>query len=79
MATSSSNFLDISEACELLHVKRSYLYKLTFQRKVPFYKPFSGKVLFDRGELELFVKAGRVATRDELAARADSLLNSRGR
>lgn len=37
--------LTFHEACEYLHFKPSYLYKLTSQRKIKFYKP-NGKMLF---------------------------------
>jgi len=39
------NPLTFHEACEYLHFKPSYLYKLTSQRKIKFYKP-NGKMLF---------------------------------
>lgn len=37
--------LTFHEACEYLHFKPSYLYKLTSQRKIKSYKP-NGKMLF---------------------------------
>jgi len=37
--------LSFYQACDYLHFKPSYLYKLTSQKKIPFSKP-TGKMLF---------------------------------
>lgn len=68
-------YISIDEATELLHLKKSYVYRLVHERKIPHYKFNGGRVLFDRTELETLIKAGRVATRDELSDRADAMLN----
>lgn len=69
-----SIFLTADQAAAFLGIKQSYLRKLCHQRKVPYFRPNNGKVLFDADELEGFVRAGRVATSDELADRADTFL-----
>jgi len=71
-------FLTIDEASEMLHLKKSYLYRLIHERKLPVYKPLNGRVLFDQDELEKFIRNGRKATRAELQDRATELLNSKG-
>lgn len=73
-----ANYLSIDEAVAKLHCTKSYLYKLTHQRKLPFYKPFGGKILFDAEELETFIRSRRVSTRAELEDRAVELLNRGG-
>jgi excisionase family DNA binding protein len=43
-------FIDISQAAEVLKLKRSYIYKLVNNKEIPFHK--SGrKLLFKRSEL----------------------------
>lgn len=69
-----SNFLTVVQAAAYLGIKTSYLRKLCHLRKVPHFKPNNGKLLFDSIELEAYVRAGRVATSDELADRADTFL-----
>ncbi len=64
-----STFFTADQAAAFLGIKPSYL---RHQRKVPYFRPNNGKVLFDAGELEAFVRAGRVATHDELAVHADT-------
>ncbi|HOR77598.1 MAG TPA: helix-turn-helix domain-containing protein [Anaerolineaceae bacterium] len=71
-------FLSTDQACEFLHVKKSYLYQLVHKKKIPHYKPLGSKILFDQQELENFILKGRVDTRDELESKAVELLNNRG-
>jgi excisionase family DNA binding protein len=71
------NFLSIDEACNVLHFKKSYLYRLVHEHAIPYYKPRNGRVLFDEAELEDFIRKGRVATVEELSDKAVAILNSR--
>lgn len=72
-------YLNVDQACLFLHVKKSYLYKLVHERKIPSYSFNSGRLLFSEEELEALVKSSRRSTHDELCSKADALLNSRGR
>ncbi len=62
-------FINSDEAARLLGIRKSYLYKLTHQRKM---------LLFDAQELDEYVRTGRVKPQKELAALADDYLNNRG-
>lgn len=44
--------LTIDEACNLTGYKKSYLYKLGHDRKIPFYKVNGGKVIYSERELK---------------------------
>jgi len=68
-------YVSVDEAAQFLGFKKSYLYKLVFQKALPYYKPLNGKLLFDRAELEALVRAGRVSSVAELSAKADNILN----
>mgnify|MGYP000894380233 CR=1 FL=1 len=68
-------FLDVIEVAELLHTSPAYVRKLCFERKIPFTKPFGGKILFDAKEIEDFVRSHRVSTKKELNDKAIELLN----
>ena len=59
------NLLTSDEAAEYLGISKSYLYKLTMQRKIPHYKPFGKFNYFDRNELEEWAKSVRVTTVNE--------------
>lgn len=71
----SSIFLTIDEAAIFLRTTRSYLYQLVHRRKIPFFKPLNGKLLFDQQDLEKFVRKSRVSTSIESDERATALLN----
>ena len=72
-------FLTVDETAELLNFSKQYIYQLLHKRLLPHYKLNRGKVLFDADEIEAVVRRGKVATVDELSAKADAVLNSRGR
>lgn len=62
------------EAALFLGMTRSQLYKLTYQRAIPFYKPTGKLVIFLRQELIEWVKSSRVATTTEVEGLAQSHL-----
>ena len=72
-----SEFLSIDEACEMLHFRKSYLYRLVHEHAIPYYKPRNGRVLFDASELENYIRKSRIAATDELSEHAANILNSR--
>ena len=72
----NNTFLTAREAADYLGFALSYLYKLTSTHKVPFY---TGKhILFKRSELEEWVNNSRVATNDELVAKAQTNIMKKG-
>ncbi len=74
-----TRFLSVDETASFLGIRKSYLYKLVHERRLPCYKPLGGKILFDPDELENFIRSRRVSTQAELSKEAEALLNARGR
>jgi len=70
-------FLSIDEACAMLHLRKSYVYKLINEHRLPYFKPLGGRILFDQAELESFVRKSRISTNAELSSEADAIINSR--
>ena len=66
----NKTMLTAEEAASYLGISKSYLYKLTMRRSIPFYKPEGKLVYFRRDELEAWLCRNRVATQDELDAQA---------
>ncbi len=64
-------YYSLTEAANLLKLKRSYLYKLVSLGKITTYKPSNGKVYFTEDDLEAFVKRGRRAADYELLGDAE--------
>ena len=72
--------LTTDEAARYLGVSKSCLYKMTMNRQIPHYKSPSGKMCyFNRREVEAWMQSQRVATDDELEARAQNLIRKGGR
>ncbi len=68
------DFVSVEEAAKILGIKKSYLYQLTSDRKVPFYKYGPRTCIFKKSELEAY-KNGRiraVPTSAELRAHAEA-------
>ncbi len=66
------DLISFNEAARFLGFKKSYLYKLTSARQIPFYKYGGRLIMFDRAALETW-RAARlqaVPTQAEQAARA---------
>jgi len=55
----TKNVLTFDEAVEYSGYSRSYLYKLTSAKKIPFYKPQGKLVFFLRSELESWLLQNR--------------------
>ena len=49
--------IGMNEASKLTGFSKSTLYKLTSQRKIPFYKPFGKKIFFSMEHLEKLMKS----------------------
>jgi excisionase family DNA binding protein len=69
--------LSLVEAAQYLGVSKSYMYKLTHTRMIPFNK-FGKRVIFYTKELDEWVKqnAHRVKTREEIEREASEYLSN---
>ena len=61
----AKNVLTLDEAALLTGLTRTYLYRLTSQKQIPFYKPNGRKVYFNRSELEAWMMRNRFETGEE--------------
>ncbi|MCI7269981.1 MAG: helix-turn-helix domain-containing protein [Prevotella sp.] len=76
---SPKEVLTSDEAAAYLGISKSCLYKLTMGRKIPHYKSEGGKLCyFDRAELIEWMKAHKVATQEELEAKAKEIVRKKG-
>ena len=57
--------LTLEEASLYTGISRSTLYKLTSAHEIPYYKPHGKLILFERMELLAWVRANRIAAKDE--------------
>ena len=68
----AQNLLTLEEAAQYLGLKKSYLYRLTSTRQIPFFKYGGRRVLFERESLETWrtARLQAVPTLEDAAARA---------
>ena len=62
----AKNVLTIDDVVLLTGISKSSIYRLTSQKKMPFYKPNGGYIYFDRKEIEEWQKKNRVSTAEEI-------------
>ncbi len=61
------NVLNISEICSYTGFERSYIYKLTSQKKIPHFKSAGGKtIFFKRDEIDEWLTQNRIKTNDQI-------------
>lgn len=65
-------YMSIDEAAAYLGMAKTSLYNKCCRKQIPHYKPAGGKLYFLRSELDAWISAGRVATRNELTKRANN-------
>ena len=71
---SSKKMLTLDEASQYLGMNKSYLYKLTSSRKIPFYKPLGKMCYFNREELEEWLQKIRITPNSEIDQAATNYL-----
>jgi len=70
----SKEVLTVEEAAKFLGLSKSFVYKMTHEGTIPFYKP-NGKVCyFEKNELLEWMRKNRVSTKDEVDESARALL-----
>ncbi len=73
----SKEILNFNDAAIFLDFSKSYLYKLTFSRQIPHYKPNGKKLYFKRADLETWLLRNRVKTDSELQLQAEDIINKK--
>lgn len=56
--STENKFMTIKEAAEYLGYSVGYLYKMVKNKDIPSYQPTGNKILFDKEEIEKWVKSG---------------------
>lgn len=60
------NILSVREACKFMDISKSYLYKLTHGRVLPYSCPNGKKIYFKKEDLEAWMMGNRQASKDEI-------------
>ena len=62
--------LTIDECAVFTGYSKDYLYRLTSQRRIPFYKPMGGAIYFRKSEIEDWLLQNRQSTEAEISSKA---------
>lgn len=71
--------LTSEEAARYMGISKSYLYKLTMRREIPYYKPLGKMCYFNRVELEQWLQSVRCATETEINEKVNKKLAERNK
>ena len=74
----AKNVLDIDDMVALTGLSKSYIYKLTCRKEIPYYKPNGKLIYFDRQEVEGWMKQNRVNSIAEAEQVASKYLMEKG-
>lgn len=66
----AKNVLTLEDVALLTGLSKSYLYKLTCSKQIPYYRPNGKQIYFDRGEVEAWMKQNRINTNQEAEQQA---------
>lgn len=58
-------FITIKDAAKFLGFSAGYLYKMVKKKEIPYYQPTGNKILFDKEEIEKWVKNSKVSENHE--------------
>ena len=74
---SQSEIWTINTFCAYTGYEKSYVYKLTSQRKIPHHKPSGGKTItFKKADVLEFMTANRIKTRGEISTEAEQIIKN---
>jgi len=63
---SGKEYLTVEEAAALIGSKRSYIYKLTHEKRISFTKPGGNRVLIKRSDLLDWIEANRIKSQKDV-------------
>jgi len=66
LSIANKETLNSKEAAKYLDVSRSHLYKLTYKKEIPHYKPRGKNVFFERKELDKWLLQNHQTTKSEI-------------
>ncbi len=72
----AKNVLTLEDVALLTGLSKSYLYKLTCTKQIPYYRPNGKQIYFDRAEIERWMKQNRVATESEVEQKAATYIST---
>lgn len=72
----AKNVLTLEDVTLLTGLSKSYIYKLTCTKQIPYYRPNGKQIYFDRAEIQTWMKQNRVATESEVEQKAANYIST---
>jgi len=72
----AKNVLTLEDVTLLTGLSKSYIYKLTCTKQIPYYRPNGKQIYFDRAEIQTWMKQNRVATESEVEQKAVNYIST---
>jgi len=72
-----NTFVSLKQVAAYLGLTENYIYELVHQRKIPFYKPFGKKLMFNLDEVKATIEGSKVeskASYSEIDVAANNLM-----
>lgn len=79
VATVEKEIMNLDECVQLTSLKKSTIYKLTHQRRIPFFKPTGSRIYFKRDEILKWLQSNPVDSDREIDESAANYLVRRRR
>lgn len=70
----AKRMLNIDELAFMTGLTKSWIYRATCDRTIPYYKPNGKQIYFDRAEIEAWMRQNRIATAEEINQAADQYM-----
>lgn len=78
MNSGNDDFFDVQQACFFLGISKSTLYKMNFEKKLPYYKGNgSKKIYYKKSELIAYITQNRLKSKAEIEEEARQFLKER--
>lgn len=75
----SKEVLTLEECAMFANLSENYLYNLTSQKKIKYYKPRGGKIYFKKSEVQEWLLKGQKMTEEEISSKADAYVSANKR
>ncbi len=66
LSSTAKERLTIEEAAEYLKLSKSFIYKATSSKLIPYYKPFGKVIYFEKADLDNWARSGKIQSCTEI-------------
>lgn len=78
LVSAAKEVLNLEEAAAFMGVTKSFLYKMTHNHAIPFYKPGNKLVYFEKSELLSWLRQNPVMSTSQVSKGADEIISRLG-